>query len=84
MKFRNEELAEERLTTPITLKQLKEDWLRIAQQAEEYIAKLPAEDVGCLYLDVHDLPFAPDPLAPGFAKVTRHRGSVKGSWPKIA
>ncbi len=35
------------------------------------------------HLNHANQPVCPDPAAPGFAKLTRHFGSVKGAWPRI-
>jgi hypothetical protein len=47
------------------------------------VESLPTAEVGCLYLDAHGTPVTPDPDAPGFAALTRHYGSLRGSWPRV-
>jgi hypothetical protein len=39
--------------------------------------------MGCLYL-VAGKPVCPNPNDPEFPTLTRHFGSVKGAWPRIA
>jgi hypothetical protein len=58
-------------------------WLEASSAALELIARLPLDEVGCLYLDHTGRPVCPDPAAPDFPKLTRHFGSVKGAWPRI-
>jgi len=68
----------------LDLKQLKIEWLQIVQDAETLIAALPMEEVGCFYLGPAGTPVCPCPGSPEFPKLTRHFGSVKGAWPRIA
>jgi hypothetical protein len=82
VKFREDDLARERLTRPVRLTDLREAWTRAAAEAETWFARLPAADVGCLYLGPDGKPFTPDPADPGFPEVPRHFGSVRGAWPK--
>ncbi len=83
-KFRAEDLASEQLASPITLPQLKERWLTAAGQAEELIQRLPALDVGCLYLTPTFTPVTPNPEHAEFPKLIRHYGSIRGAWPVLA
>jgi len=71
------------LLEPVTLPQLKERWLEASSAALELIARLPLNEVGCLYLDRTGKPVCPDPAGPDFPKLTRHFGSLKGAWPRI-
>jgi hypothetical protein len=84
IKFRQEELNAEHLLRPLQLPTLKETWLAAVQQAEEWFARLPAAEVGCLYLDQNGLPCTPDPSAVDFPRLRRHFGSLRGSWPELA
>ena len=81
--YRPDDLADLTLTEPVTLPQLKERWLEASSVALELIARLPLDEVGCLYLDRAGKPACLDPAAPNFPKLTRHFGSVKGAWPRI-
>ena len=51
--------------------------------AERRLEQLPADEVGCLYLDGQNRPVTPDPDAPEFSKLRRHFGCVRGAWPII-
>jgi hypothetical protein len=81
--YRPEELVEERLVRPVALAELKEVWLRAAEEAEGLFARLPAEEIGCLYLDPAGKPVTPNPDGPEFRTLTRHFGSVRGAWPTL-
>ena len=81
--YRPEDLADLPLSEPVTLPQLKEQWLEASSAAFELIARLPLDEVGCLYLDRTGKPVCPDPAVTDFSKLTRHFGSVKGAWPRI-
>lgn len=83
VKFRQEEVDAEHLTQPLQLVSLKEAWLVAVQQAEEWFARLPAAEVGCLYLDTAGQPCTPDPDAADFRSLRRHFGSLRGSWPEL-
>ena len=72
------------LAKPVNLVELKGRWLAAFSSARELIHQLPARELGCLYLDQRGNPCTPDPQQPTFKKLTRHFGSVKGAWPKIA
>lgn len=81
--YRPEDLADLALTEPVTLPQLKERWLAASSAALALIARLPLDEVGCLYLDATGKPVCPEPDSLEFPKLTRHFGSVKGAWPRI-
>lgn len=81
--YRVEDLADLKLSQPVTLPELKERWLEASTSAIELIGRLPLSEVGCLYLDATGKPVCPDPDSAGFSKLTRHFGSVKGAWPRI-
>jgi hypothetical protein len=81
--YRQEELDKERLSRPVTVVELKQIWLRAAEEAEALFQRLPAEEIGCLYLDAAGNPVTPDPDASNFKTLTRHFGSVRGAWPTI-
>jgi hypothetical protein len=81
--YRPEALDDLTLSEPVSLPQLKERWLEASSAALEVIARLPLDEVGCLYLDRTGHPVCPDPTATELPKLTRHFGSVKGAWPRI-
>ena len=82
-RYTAEEIAKARLSAPPDLRAMKETLLVAAEEAEALIARLPASEMGCLYLDASGKPVCPDPDAPEFAKLRRHFGCVKGAWPRI-
>lgn len=76
-------LAEIQLREPVDLKDCKKAWLAALAEARLLLNQLPAEEVGCLYLDARRQPVTPNPTSPEFACLTRHFGSVRGAWPAI-
>lgn len=48
------------------------------------VSTLPPEEVGCLYLGPDLRPRTPDPASPGFPRLTRHYGRVRGAWPTLS
>ena len=82
-RFFPEDLADVRLGKPIDLVATKQAWFAAVQEARELVARLPAAEMGCLYLDPSGKPVCPDPASPEFPKLTRHHGSVKGAWPRV-
>ena len=82
-RYRPEDLKNVRLARPLSVVELKQKLLSAVRDAEDLIAHLPASDVGCLYLDAAGQVVTPDPGAAGFAGLTRHFGSLRGSWPRV-
>ena len=72
-----------KLREPVDLMECKKQWLSTAFNAEQLINRLPAEEVGCLYLDPTGKPVTPDPDSEEFPTLTRHFGSIRGAWPVI-
>jgi len=72
------------LSPPDDLTALKKEFLEMTWDAQRLVEKLPASEMGCLYLDPSRHPVCPDPNAAEFGKLTRHFGSIKGAWPRIA
>jgi hypothetical protein len=83
-RFQEGDLKGENLTRPVDLRELKRQWLAARERAERLFERLPAEELGCLYLDSANNPLTPDPEAPTFPGLKRHRGSVRGAWPTIS
>jgi hypothetical protein len=69
------------LKAPLDLKQLKQKWLMALDQAQSLVDALPAEEIGCLYLDADQTPVTPDPNSETFSSLTRHQGCISGAWP---
>jgi hypothetical protein len=71
------------LTEPVDLVECKKQFKAAYGAAFLLFNQLPAEEVGCLYLNEQSLPVTPDPASPDFPKLRRHFGSVRGAWPRI-
>jgi hypothetical protein len=83
-RYQESDLKGENLVRPADLKGLKEQWIAARERAESLFARLPADDLGCLYLDPGHRPVTPDPASPDFPGLIRHRGSVGGAWPSLS
>jgi hypothetical protein len=70
------------LRAPLDIRELKKQWLAASDRAQNLIAELPPEDVGCLYLDNDGKPASPN--ANSLGKLVRHYGSVGGAWPVVS
>ena len=83
-RFQESDLKGENLARPVDIKELKRQWLAARERAEKLFERLPAQELGCLYLDENNNPVTPDPDSPVFAQLKRHFGSVRGAWPRIS
>lgn len=83
-RYQDSDLQGEHLARPVDLRELKQQWLAARARAESLCAQLPAEELGCLYLDTDQNPVTPDPTNPNFSTLIRHMGCVRGAWPKIS
>jgi hypothetical protein len=83
-RYQDTDLKGENLAHPVDLGELKRQWLDSRQRAERLFAELPADELGCLYLDSAQTPVTPDPASVEFPGLMRHFGSVRGAWPKIS
>ena len=81
--YRQADLDRLDLRVPLEIKSLKKSWLEALDEARKLVISLPAEEIGCLYLDLDRIPVTPDPSADSSATLIRHRGSVRGAWPVI-
>jgi hypothetical protein len=81
--FRPEQFRELLLATPLDLQRWKRLWIEGSREAECLLQRLPAEEIGCLYLDAGGKPVTPDPGSADFPALRRHFGSVRGAWPAI-
>lgn len=83
-RYRQEEIDALHLTAPLSLPELKSRWLDAIERAKSLTKALPAEEVGCAYLDpITRVPVTPDPGSSSFAGLIRHQGTVGGAWPVI-
>lgn len=71
------------LREPLDLKSLKKTWLQALEDAQRLVETLPPDEVGCLYLDAKQTPVRPDPASGEFSTLTRHQGSIRGTWPTV-
>lgn len=67
------------LQEPLQLTALKQRWL----EAYDNASRLPATQLGCLYLDSSASPVTPDLDAWDFPNLTRHWGSLRVVWPVV-
>ena len=79
----NEQSVAAQPATPVDLPRWKQAWIDASREAERLLERLPAEEVGCLYLDIEAKPLTPDPASAEFSTLRRHFGSVRGAWPVI-
>jgi len=82
-RFGPDDLAEVRWEGPMDWVATKQEWFGAVREARALVERLPARDMGCLYLDAQGHPVCPDPDAPGFHWLTRHFGCLKGAWPSV-
>ena len=83
-RYQPEQFNAMRLATRLDLQAWKKIWIEGSRQAEQLLQRLPAEEVGCLYLDAQNHPVTPDPESPDFPGLRRHFGSVRGAWPVVS
>jgi hypothetical protein len=81
--FRPEQFRELQMAAPLDLPRWKQTWMQATRDAESLLPRLPAAEVGCLYLNATGNPVTPNPDAVDFASLHRHYGSVRGAWPVI-
>jgi len=81
--YRPEDFSKINLAVPLDLAGWSYQWREAVEQALALAVALPAEEVGCLYLNEQNIPVTPDPASPDFAKLRRHFGSVRGAWPVV-
>src|SRR5947207_2948122 len=65
-RFQESDLKAENLARAVDLRELKKQWLAARERAERLCARLPEEELGCLYLDPGNNPVTPDPDSPDF------------------
>jgi len=82
-RFQESDLKGEMLARPLDLRELKKQWLETRERAERLCLGLPEDELGCLYLDSDNKPVTPNPDDATFTNLKRHRGSIRGAWPKF-
>lgn len=80
----DQDVSKMRLSEPVDLKALRLRWHQAAGESMTLFEKLPVTERGCFYLDASGKPVCPNPDSSDFPKRTRHYGSIKGAWPRIA
>ena len=82
--YRQADIDALHLATPLSLPELKQQWSAALDRGRSLVEILPAEEIGCAYLDPSSRePATPDPVGPGFGALIRHHGTVGGAWPKM-
>ncbi|MDZ4817097.1 MAG: hypothetical protein SGI71_12640 [Verrucomicrobiota bacterium] len=69
--------------SPANLPEMRRTWDDAYLRAESLSSTLPADDYGCLYLNIQGNPVTPDISSLEFKSLIRHRGSIKGAFPSI-
>jgi hypothetical protein len=82
-RLQGQDTSQLRLNEPVDLRELRLRWMRASEAALALIEQLPVTERGCFYLSPSGKPVCPDPASLDFPKLTRHYGSVKGTWPRI-
>lgn len=83
-RYRQADIDSLHLAAPLSLPELKAQWSQAIEAGRQLIEQLPAEEIGCLYLDpLTNRPVSPVPGSPGMQHLIRHHGSVGGSWPQM-
>lgn len=72
------------LSKPLDLRALKQDWLSSLDNARILVESLPADEIGCLYLDKNEKPVTPVPDSSVFSRLQRHYGCIRGAWPTLS
>jgi hypothetical protein len=80
-RYRQADLDSLSLTAPLDILTLSARWREAIAAAKQLVAALPAEQIGCAFLDQTGTPTAP---IPGALDQLTHRGTVGGAWPRIA
>jgi hypothetical protein len=83
-RFQESSIKDENLAQPVQLTEMKKQWLATKEKSANLVARLPMDELGCLYLDSNNKPVTPDPDSPQFSQLRRHFGSVRGAWPKLS
>ncbi len=71
------------LREPLVITSMKKSWLAARGEAQGLVESLPAQEIGCLYLNASMKAVTPDPSDPAFGELTRHHGTVRGAWPVV-
>lgn len=80
-RYRQADLDSLSLSAPLDIVNLSGKWREAIAEAKQLVRALPAEQIGCAFLDQGGAPTVPIPGAPD---QSTHRGTVGGAWPRIA
>lgn len=62
---------------------LRQSWENAITKARQLAEALPADELGCLYLDKTGRTVTPNPRRPEFRRLSRHRGTMRGVLPVV-
>lgn len=80
-RFTQHDIQRLALSYPIHLRDLKKQWIAAVERARNMATVLPADSLGCLYLNADGIPVSPDPAQDEFASLHCHFGRTGGAWP---
>lgn len=84
-RYRQADIDSLHLAHPLSLPELKAKWTQAIVEGRQLVERLPAEEVGCLYLHPKSRqPVTPGPDSTEMSALIRHYGTVGGSWPVLA
>lgn len=69
---------------PIDVVAMKEILLNAIREAREIFARLPPDQMGCLYLDDRADVAMPDAVGVTAGRLRLHRASLRGAWPTLS
>lgn len=82
-RFHAAELAQLHLVRRPDPVKLRQSWEGAIAKARLLAEALPAEELGCLYLDKTGRAVTPNPGRPEFRRLHRHRGTLRGILPLV-
>lgn len=82
-RFHADDLNQLHLVGPPNPVEMRQDWEAAVGQARRLAELLPPKELGCLYLDKRGNAVTPNPQKPGFARLQRHWGTLRGVLPIV-
>lgn len=82
-KYRAEDFERLQLNQKIDLNLIKTDWLKMLKDAEDLLAALPEDEVGCLYYSQQEKKFVTPPSKKRSKEIVPHYGQLKGILPQL-
>ena len=80
--IRPEVLEAEDVTRKVSPTALKSQWLAMLKETEDALTQLPAQELGCLYVDSKGEPLRSFDRR-NSKDMHRHLGTIGGSWPQL-